>query len=372
MGYAMDFLIPAAIMYANPGLTREEYAEVLRQIRFPASRLMIEDFEYVGGEYASSDYKAGLFSVARILGLEPTQEYKEFSKPVKDEKGLNVYAPSIRPIVRPIVGAFLEPMYKVTLHLQNKVTVPKKKVEVWRHVSNKNEKFKPQEIIDMEFYQSMDSSANWQILEVLDQDFCPTELDETGFPIDFDDYGMPGDMFHAHLRVLEFIREFDEVTFPDLDSLTAAYPMLHPDQIWDWSQEKGDISLSNVFLSDRRKDGGVHWIMKNRRYYIDFSSRVSEKIYTSLRVTMAAIKQGAMGAFGHQPSDGHYWPKLKTNFPEIRQENNDAVVDYWTSRRAIQTGSSISEWLRKNIMLISRSGEKSLRDTQIMKRGRYH
>ena len=363
MGYAKEHLIPAAVLYKNAGITREEYAKILREIRWPNTISGNEEFEYAGGNYPSLEYKAGLFSVAQILGLKYTEEYKKYVMPIEDENELPIYSPKVIPIPRKVGGKFLDPEYDVIVHKENEIINPHKVVEIFRHANSPYKRFKPGEIICASGWEEEIKNAKWKILEILGQEFCPEEKDDDGFLTTYDDDGVPGDLLHAHLKVLEYVREEKILHFRDLDSLSEEYPLLHPNKIWDWSQEEGTL---RIYLMDRSLNSGLHWIKRNEKYYLEFLKETKEQVYTNIIVSAAAIEEGAMAAFARQASEGHYWPQMIEYYPKIRQKNNDAIIDYWTAEQAIREQLSTTEWLKNNLLAIANLGEESsFRDNQM-------
>jgi hypothetical protein len=132
MAYAMDFLIPSAVLYAHPGIKREDFAEILRQLRWPASGWKDTGFYYSGGRYASPEYKLGIFSVAEILSLPRSEEFQQAHKVTKDQNGLELYPPGLYPEVHEVPGGFLDPRFEVVTHTENRIVSERKEVEVYR------------------------------------------------------------------------------------------------------------------------------------------------------------------------------------------------------------------------------------------------
>ncbi len=99
MGYPCNDLIPAAILLDNPGITREEYVELLNQTHstwiYQFSKDDPWDFTQRANLIISDcrDNHFGIHGLAHLLGLEETEKYKQ--KKTKGKKGIPALAPSL-------------------------------------------------------------------------------------------------------------------------------------------------------------------------------------------------------------------------------------------------------------------------------------
>lgn len=72
MGYPYHKLIAPAILFKNPGITREEFVEILDQTHSPLFREYAEEepWDYYDEKFEDERYHSGLEGLAQFLGLE--------------------------------------------------------------------------------------------------------------------------------------------------------------------------------------------------------------------------------------------------------------------------------------------------------------
>ena len=95
MGYAYNELVPAAILFENPGISREKFVDILNSTNTSWCHQYKPEEEWTHHDETNDDFHNGLGGLANILGLEESKKYAEFQKPIVDENRLCVRPPYI-------------------------------------------------------------------------------------------------------------------------------------------------------------------------------------------------------------------------------------------------------------------------------------
>lgn len=101
MGCANNWLIPPAILFNNPGITREEFVELLNETRTGYGKLEFHNPEawkkapwnFIGDE--DTDCHKGLHGLAGILGLNFGEDFKKIKWKDDEEYELSLICPSL-------------------------------------------------------------------------------------------------------------------------------------------------------------------------------------------------------------------------------------------------------------------------------------
>jgi hypothetical protein len=331
MGYAYDELIAPAVLLDNPGLTREEFVELLDQTH--SSSFHEYDFDCPWGNYTEdtlNTYHEGIEGLASILGLKFSRKYKKFKKLKKDENGLGVEAPII---------------CHLTAEEQKKLN---KKVAVLVHLENKIEA----EIAVQEYsYKKLKAGDIWEDIMDTGETGLVTKIIEEKYHKDEDEFS-PGPEYYYKLRVKPIKMNYNSELFESEEELYKKWPQFHPDYKYEWSQKEGK------FTTIIRNKNCFYWINKNGKYYIDeksfdimpASSRTSDWIlgYTDLILTAEAVKKKAWKLISYRGLK-HLGQFLK-DFPDSRIRYERAVWDSHTSLGAKHIGMTVSEFLRFRLL----------------------
>ena len=95
MGYTFYELIPAAILFYHPNITKEEFAQKIDEVKFSKFKTFEENDPWDSYDSSLNFRSKGLRKLAEILGLEETKEFKEFSTGRKDETGILINSPHL-------------------------------------------------------------------------------------------------------------------------------------------------------------------------------------------------------------------------------------------------------------------------------------
>ena len=115
MGYAYTELIAPAILYLNPGVKREEFVNLLKEVHsswiseYPREK----PWDYYDSDWDKKTFHDGLRGLACILNLPETGKFKKFKKYKRDENDLMVDSPFL------IKSDYQNQEFKVIIHEKN-------------------------------------------------------------------------------------------------------------------------------------------------------------------------------------------------------------------------------------------------------------
>ena len=334
MGYADGDLILPAILYMNPGKTREEISELMDRVK-ASPVYTFKDYDpwgiYEGGDF---DLHRGLEGLASLLWLGKSKEFKRFTGPKKDENGLEIEPPEYT-----IEYDTLEA--RIIVHEGNIIKKPK------RIEGHSDCKLKIGDVFKEVYHYPVGDEG---IVTRIYSEECDTS-DNNGFN------GMP--LYTYDMKIKPIIREYRVEKFNSREELWEKWPQLHPNNRFDWSKERGHFGSvgDGMFLH------AFSWRMKNERYYLDEKSfnimpasiRCEDPPsvfdnswgYTDLIITIEAIKNKAWKLFSYVGRK--FNSDLLRDFPSAKKAYGKAVWDSHTSLYAKQNNMSILDFLRYRI-----------------------
>ena len=177
MGYACNGLIPAAILLENPGITCEEFVELLNKTHSTCCASIPKDapWQY----HKIDDYKnfeegwfnEGLHGLAScVLNLPKTEQYEKIQKQKKDKFGIPIPTPSLIVKSHKKNCEWVSPVYEVDSVLETKSYEPREITE------QSDYKLRPGDI-----WYSMDGYHTFGLVEeILEEDITETANDELG------------------------------------------------------------------------------------------------------------------------------------------------------------------------------------------------
>jgi|GEM_PF-3077519 len=238
MGGPCDLLVPAAILYDNPGLNLKEFSGILRD-----SVSNIRNPELKG--YLPFDEH----NMGRILNIRHTPQFeamleKDFDREFSyEKKGFSSHLGRYTVSHRNMTEVLSDNLIVDTYVLQSSFYFEYKQGE---HVCHDN-------VIDA--MPCLNETGNClQVKEVLE-----TKSKELN----------PADrivMQRLRTRMLHF--EEQEEEFQDIESLVSRYPEYSPREMFDFSQEKGLLFPDGIRITD--KDGqAFRWRKDGERYFLD-------------------------------------------------------------------------------------------------------
>jgi len=331
MGYAYDELIAPAVLFDNPGLTRERFVELLDQTH--SSSFNEYALDYPWGQYsqdALDAYHEGIEGLADILGIEYSQNYKDFNTPREDENGLGIEPPFL-------------------FHLDEEEHKKlNKKLGVQVHLENIIE---AEKVVQESSFVKLKAGDIWEDIMDTGEIGLVTEIINEKYQKDEDEFS-PGPEYVYNMKIKPIKMTGRSELFESQEELYKKWPQFHHDNKYDWSQNEGK------FRTIIRNKNCFYWINKNGKYYIDeksfeimpASSRTSGWVlgYTDLILTAEAVKKKAWKLISYRGLK-HLDQFLK-DFPDSRLRYERAVWDSHTSLGAKHIGMTVSEFLRFRLL----------------------
>ncbi len=329
MGYIYDGLIPPAVLFNNPGITREEFVELLAQTHCSTSQFGKEEpWDYYDGDRHDRHNHRGLKGLAYILHLDDTEEHKSFETSSKDKNGLRINVPYVLPSDEE------ESSYKfeVVIHERNILEPPKVVEELsWGG-------------LDVGFvWEAVHGSEKGLVTKIFEEECL---IDEEHKDDEFLDPFESGPGYRYKMEIRPIRSEYRDEKFASEEELYAAWPQFHPDFIFNWSQERGHFSVAYS------RDNDFLWLNREGRYHLDeetfdrvpASFQSGELGYVDLILTSEAIKHKAWKLLSYRGLI-HASAFLR-DFPDSKARYTRAVWDSHTSLSAKKKGMTISEFLR--------------------------
>jgi hypothetical protein len=337
MGYAYNELVAPAVLFNNPGITREEFVKYLDEThtswRYRYNPEQAWDF--YNPEYVEERYHNRLRGLASILRLPNTEQFCKFQESRIDENDIFVKPPYIIPAPPDTNYKF-----EVIIHKQNVVGKPKsmegeysfeklKLGDFWEEPQTGNECGFVKEIIREQFIgkQRVKGDPNYQEFP---------EEQSPQYKYDF---------------IMRPIREvWKSHRYKTEDKLYRSWPIFHPDNVFDWYTNSGTFYLGPYFNTDTFK-----WRKIENKYFFDKTtfdlipasmncSNAIELGYTDLILTDEAIKHKAWKLLSYKGRN--YLQDFLKDFPKAKAEYERAVWDSHTLLSAKIQGLSISDFLR--------------------------
>ena len=98
MGYAYDELVAPAILFKNPGITKEEFVKLLDLTHTPYlwyRSTLDQAWDYYDPENVNERYHSGLEGLAHLLNLPNTEQFCRFQETRYDENDLQIDPPTL-------------------------------------------------------------------------------------------------------------------------------------------------------------------------------------------------------------------------------------------------------------------------------------
>jgi len=316
MGITCNYLVAPAILLNTPGLTREEFAEKLKEVHHSMDDIdLSKPWNYVS-KYEEEDLRRGLYSVAMVLGLEITKKFKEFSKVKK--RGLEglIFPPYLR---------FEKNSFKVVVHKGNKI-LKEVKTEVEEDVREGDFVYSPP-FCDCHYGLIKKVLKKYEYKDDIFPDLKTTI---------------------SEVILLPFFKVEEEIIYKTEEELWKDWPQFHPDFMFDWNKEKGFFHYGGKL--------NVLWKKIGNKYYIDektFKEMLYVKrnwgsrfTYTDLKITEIAIKYKAWQLL-YRNGFRHLEEFFK-DFPQAKKEYEKAIWDWYSS--AINKDKTVKEFLHWRLL----------------------
>ncbi len=371
MGFPYHTLVPAAILLDNPGITREEFVQLLhqtevytgsiesyyagrekwdgyfKQLSAEEKRKLIKgqnrirwDLRGVERYYGEfEDFHAGIYGLSRLLNLEFSPQVIEWAqgKLKKDQFGLEYGVPRLS-VIRVRDKEWREPQYKVTAPLASELVDESKSIEgvfTVKATPKKGEVFESASI--------WDGPDAWETspIHLYLVERC-SRLRRRG-----------GTDYKMKIRGIVHRERTEE--FTTLQDLIETYPQYDPDFAIDFSQTSGQLKADLTWGRDNWR-----WKQVDGKYYLD-TGYVFNKIpasfmcpgspslgYHDLILTAEAIRNRAWKLLSY--SGVNHLRNFLNRFPSSRERHEKAILDSYTSLFAKSRGMTHTELLRFRLL----------------------
>ena len=334
MGDSYTELIPAAILYNNNGLTREEYAKQIFDLR----KVLFDRYQ-------------GLHGIASILHLNYTDKYTSFKNSEKEK--IDSFGLQINPMIFHTVscktkylGENTKLIFYKTLHYS-----------VNEHLENILGK-------EEEFEEPLFSE------DLFDPFLLPTDIkagdtfDEWNGPrkliIKISDLDESNSAYTRKVVAREMKQKWKNHLFNNLNELITKFPVFNPDNMYDFNQSSGIITAG--FYKNK-----FYWIKKGDKYYLDtktfdnmrdarynYTNKKGERCadlgYNDFILTSEAVKKEYFPLIDICGGPGYYTNLFLEKYPDSFGIYEKAVRDGYTSLFAKSEQLSYTELLRLRIL----------------------
>ncbi|MBW3001001.1 hypothetical protein KY341_03930, partial [Candidatus Woesearchaeota archaeon] len=240
MGFAYNDLIPAAILLDNPGITREEFVNLLDNTR-SAPMVFKKDYgekirrarwDTYYPRWEDKLFHRGLHGLAGLLHLEQKPAFEELQKSKNDENGLELRPPFLSVVPHKKNNKWLPPKFTVTVHEKYVFSkIHEKHEESW-HKLQKGELFS-----DAYYHMYL-----MRVEDIIKEKHTPTKRSRKSREKEY-----PSPEYNYHLKV-RYVRPLEKTyRFSSLDELVKAHPQFHYDFMYDFSQERGALYGGGLF-----------------------------------------------------------------------------------------------------------------------------
>src|SRR3989338_4495161 len=230
MGSPNDRMVPAAILYSNPGITREEFVDLLNKVRvFNWWMSADKPWNYLENEqFEDWRYHQGLHGLAEILNLGQ----REATPPVYDSHHLPLDPPHLSVCARKKGQGWGKPSYEVFLHVKNKI---KKKIVCELSAS----------ILQVDEIRYFEECGQARVLDIQSR--------TSNGPWSYE----------YSLLLQPFEKSIRQLRFSSLEQLIRQFPEYNPDYRYDFSQKEGVLFSGGIGKDNFR------WIQGSGRYFLD-------------------------------------------------------------------------------------------------------
>ena len=329
MGEVNIHYVPAAILHTNPGINREEFINLLNEVRYIYDfKKSLADFDDpIHLEKAQPEFHGGIFELAQILELP-----------------INLKLP---PNIVDNAFDYLNTNPKKK-YLESLLIEPQKDNQDWisqdyylqtgikeKHLGEEFHKkvyfFRKPEVGDI--LNAFRSSTKQISKDHIKQYLRIKKVHNVDHEIE-NNY----DKFTAEVdcEVFNYLPTYEK--YESLESLIEEHPEFNPDVCIDWSKSEGTFNPPN-----HRINRNIRWEMKDERYYLQ-TERLKEREYTSIVITAEAIRKKAWALFQFHGYD--LIPKFLVENPDSYEIHQKAVIDHWLSQHAIKNNMTNTELIR--------------------------
>jgi hypothetical protein len=346
MGYPYNTLIAPAILWENPRVTREEFAELLDRTHSSNTREYKEeeDWDFYNPRIEDSNYHDGIEGVAYFLCLGNTEEYLDFVHgATSDENGLTILPPYWRPLD------------------DEKTEESGYRYELVRHIGNE---FDPVSRSKELSWDKLKVGSLWEETMMGAEKGVVTKI-YSGGPIEIDVeekelleklYGEPvddvvmGPQYEYDMDIRPVFPKVEIKGFKTMEDLWEECPLYNPANSFDWTKSNGHFR-SGFFGGDNflwEKKGEKYSLDKRTFDLIPSSIREGSLGFTDLILTRGALRHNAWKMLSYKALQ--HFPQFLNDFPDVRAEYDKAIWDSQNAADAKEKKMTTSELMRKRML----------------------
>jgi hypothetical protein len=349
MGYPYHELVVPAILFDNPGLTKEELARERDQVLTSSIVPFKETDAWNSHQEIGGWERIGLERIAAEMRIGLSQK---FTRKEKDGNGV---------LVEPVAYEYLTSVGKELIENPFRVTIQTSSVlRRTRQFRLREYDQDPNHKIG-DFLQGDHPEHGILIREIVNKKQVPARKTRQSV-WDGDVYGdwRKGSAHTLYVvKATEVDRNFATEDFPNEREMFLAWPELRPETRFDFEQKSGGFRILFEF-----GDTLFCWKMVDGKYYLDPAT--FDKIpvsflscwrqrngsahnlgYTDLILTAEAIKHHAWKLLSHRGLDN--LDQFLKDFPDSKARYEQAVIDAETSWNAKSRGKTHTELLRMRL-----------------------
>lgn len=373
MGGAFDDLVPAAILFDNPGITLEGFR---RKLSYVCPREIYSDVAFGKGDHVH-DYFFNLFGLRinpdfdaeRFLGLPFAESVFDPNPedPLKFKK--------LEYIPRASKIRWKSPLYRV---INYEGTIEDTSQTVTFRTLKSFELGNTVRFLGYEKDNSPYIYANGERLSFKDLN----DITDLGFKInkilDKQEEREGNDELWKYVAdVSRLVPFYGSKEYEGLKALVKDRPEFDPKQVVDYSPKEGILWTGHTFgyLA-------LRWFRRGEGYFLDTSAFLKQKdnyrhhhedfAYSSLILTSEAIKKKEWKFLGYGSGIHHaLWDiEILVNHPSTIMRRANAILGFWDCKDAQMQGLTNSEWLRQRALHPEQRGlsrEDALREVRITK-----
>jgi hypothetical protein len=312
--------IPAATLYLNPGITREEYIELLNQIKIACyCTYTVIDFDVpLEFKHESQVFHGGIFELSKILNLNHkiyplflTDVEKWYEKdPLRTRIGDLIVQPTTEK------NKWISPTYFVTKNYEEVIIEEKK---------NLQHNFYDEPIVGKD-YKGLGVSEYTKITKI---NSLKKEIEN----------GYDKFIVNYDCKLFKYKTIFD--IFTSEKKLGEKYPQYNIERKVNWNISEGTFGGIPMYV--RRDDvKNIKWEKINNKYYLQ--NNLEESDYTSIIITSEAIRKKMWGLF--QFHGYCLTQKFLIENEESYNKYNQAIIDYEISEYAKEKKLTNTDLLR--------------------------
>jgi len=345
MTCACDNLIIPVLLMNNPGVTREEFFRLIEQT--PVTRLLDRNkgdtpWDLNGASCKRIEVYEGLEGLAKIMGINPTDQFNEFQRFRKDENGLSIGPPDMSRFY----DWFLEDRFNF-YHELEQFEEGKYRFAVLVHERNE---LGPREIAKGDNREKLNVGDTFEygkdypydcedglVTKILSERYIKRGHPDWSVLYSTFDTPKREPFYRYTAEVRKITKVYRLEKYRTEQEFYKAWPQFHYDSMFDWSQESGHI----VADYPHGKLKHMRWIKKGDRYYFDpenfnsMSGGVNEEWggdghwgYVDLMCTAAAMEVNAWKLFSSHGmrGDRNFYEAFLRDFPEARRKVEKAIA----------------------------------------------